>query len=75
LRCGAHTAQIGHLAIVIAVKMQIVPTLSPSTAQARVLSDEKAAVWPTLTGYYKGWGDYQQLTERQLHVVELVPNP
>jgi hypothetical protein len=55
--------------------MQIVPTLSPSTAQARVLSDEKAAVWPTLTGYYKGWGDYQQLTERQLHVVELVPNP
>ena len=45
-------------------------------ARARVLADEeKAAIWPTLTGYYKGWGDYQQLTERQLHVVELVPEP
>jgi deazaflavin-dependent oxidoreductase (nitroreductase family) len=46
------------------------------TAQAQILgATEKAALWPTLTTYYKGWGDYQKLTERQLNVVTLTPQP
>jgi deazaflavin-dependent oxidoreductase (nitroreductase family) len=44
-------------------------------ARARVLTvDEKRSVWPTLRDHYKGWGDYQELTDRDLHVVSLVPS-
>jgi deazaflavin-dependent oxidoreductase (nitroreductase family) len=44
------------------------------TADARILTeDEKTAIWPTLTTHYKGWSDYQQLTERELNVVSFIP--
>jgi deazaflavin-dependent oxidoreductase (nitroreductase family) len=41
---------------------------------AHILSDEeKTEMWPRLIGHYKGWGHYQQLTDRELQVVKLVP--
>ena len=35
--------------------------------------EQRAAVWPRLTEYYPGWGYYQQLTDRELPAVHLVP--
>lgn len=41
---------------------------------ARVLDDaERAEVWPVVTRAYKGYAGYQQKTDRQIPVVELVP--
>ena len=43
-------------------------------ADARVLTEaEKTVIWPTLGEHYKGWSDYQKLTDRELNVVALVP--
>jgi len=43
-------------------------------ADARVLTeDEKTVMWPILAQHYKGWSEYQKLTDRELNVVELVP--
>jgi deazaflavin-dependent oxidoreductase (nitroreductase family) len=43
-------------------------------ADAHILTeDERTAMWPRLIGHYKGWGHYQQLTDRELKVVALVP--
>jgi deazaflavin-dependent oxidoreductase (nitroreductase family) len=45
-------------------------------AEAHVLTEaEREAMWPRLLGHYKGWGHYQQLTERELRVVVLRPPP
>jgi deazaflavin-dependent oxidoreductase (nitroreductase family) len=45
-------------------------------ADAHVLTGEaKADMWPRLIGHYKGWGSYQELTDRELKVVSLVPRP
>jgi F420H(2)-dependent quinone reductase len=44
-------------------------------AAAHVLTtDEKAAIWPALAVHYKGWDDYQELTDRELNVVALLPD-
>lgn len=41
---------------------------------ARVLdSDERAEVWPVITRAYKGYAGYQEKTDREIPVVELVP--
>jgi deazaflavin-dependent oxidoreductase (nitroreductase family) len=43
-------------------------------ADAHVLTaKEKTALWPTLAEHYKGWDDYQALTDREMNVVSLVP--
>ena len=43
---------------------------------ARVLSsEERSAVWPVVTRTFKGYADYQQKTDREIPVVELVPKP
>jgi len=43
---------------------------------ARVLSpEERAAVWPVVTRTYQGYAGYQERTDREIPVVELVPNP
>jgi len=43
---------------------------------ARVLTpEEKVQVWPVVTRTYKGYGDYQKKTDREIPVVELVPTP
>lgn len=43
---------------------------------ARVLGpEEKAEVWPTVTGAYKGYAAYQKKTDRPIPVVELMPSP
>jgi len=40
---------------------------------ARVLTpEEKAAVWPVVTRTYKGYAGYQEKTEREIPVVELM---
>lgn len=45
-------------------------------ADAHVLTgDAKADMWPRLIGHYKGWASYQELTDRELKVVLLVPRP
>jgi deazaflavin-dependent oxidoreductase (nitroreductase family) len=41
---------------------------------ARVASaDERAALWPRVTAAYKGYGDYQQRTSREIPLVILTP--
>lgn len=41
---------------------------------ARVLTpEERAAVWPAVTGTYRGYAAYQAKTDREIPVVELVP--
>ncbi len=41
-------------------------------AKAEILGpDERRKLWPKLTSFYKGWGYYQQLTDRELPVVRL----
>lgn len=43
-------------------------------AEAHILTDEeKAQIWPRLLAHYKGWGHYQELTERPIPVVTFVP--
>jgi F420H(2)-dependent quinone reductase len=43
--------------------------------EAHVLTEEERAdMWPRLIGHYKGWGHYQQLVERELRVVLLIPS-
>ena len=43
-------------------------------ADAHVLTgEEKMVIWPRLLGHYKGWGAYQELTEREIKVVSLLP--
>jgi len=43
-------------------------------ADAHVLAgEEKTVMWPRLLGHYKGWGRYQELTEREIRVVSFVP--
>jgi deazaflavin-dependent oxidoreductase (nitroreductase family) len=43
---------------------------------ARTLSfEEKAEVWPLVTRAYKGYASYQKRTDREIPVVELVPQP
>ncbi|MEO5679814.1 MAG: nitroreductase family deazaflavin-dependent oxidoreductase [Acidimicrobiales bacterium] len=43
---------------------------------ARVLDpQERAAVWPVVTRIFKGYAGYQRRTEREIPVVELVPDP
>ncbi|MGH9205503.1 MAG: nitroreductase/quinone reductase family protein [Acidimicrobiales bacterium] len=49
-------------------------------SKMRVLAEilgpgDKEALWPKLTAFYKGWGYYQQLTDRQLPVVRLRRSP
>lgn len=42
--------------------------------RARVASsDEKAELWPQVVGAYKGYGQYQQRTERDIPLVILEP--
>jgi F420H(2)-dependent quinone reductase len=44
--------------------------------EAHILTgEEKAAMWPRLLEYYKGWGHYQQLTAREIRVVSFRPRP
>ncbi|MGA2036868.1 MAG: nitroreductase/quinone reductase family protein, partial [Acidimicrobiales bacterium] len=43
-------------------------------ADAHILTgEEKAVMWPRLLEYYKGWGHYQELTEREIRVVSFAP--
>jgi deazaflavin-dependent oxidoreductase (nitroreductase family) len=45
-----------------------------ATMTARVLpSDERTAIWPVVTRTYKGYASYQERTDREIPVVELVP--
>jgi deazaflavin-dependent oxidoreductase (nitroreductase family) len=44
----------------------------PATAQV-LRGEDAAALWPRLTEHYNGWAYYQQLTDRELPVVRLVP--
>jgi F420H(2)-dependent quinone reductase len=45
-------------------------------ARAEVVSpEERAALWPRMTEYYKGWAHYEDLTDRALKVVVLTPRP
>lgn len=37
----------------------------------RVSADEKAALWPRLVAMYRGYGDYQRNTDRDIPVVRL----
>jgi hypothetical protein len=42
--------------------------------RARTASDEeKAALWPQIVSAYKGYGGYQQKTDRNIPVVILEP--
>ncbi len=44
-------------------------------AKARAIpSSDDPTIWKELVGHYGGWGDYQQLTDRTISFVELVPN-
>lgn len=44
--------------------------------RARVLSpEERAAVWPVVTRTFRGYAAYQNKTDREIPVVELVPRP
>jgi deazaflavin-dependent oxidoreductase (nitroreductase family) len=44
--------------------------------RARVASaDEKSTLWPRVTAAYKGYGDYQKKTERDIPLVLLEPVP
>ena len=44
--------------------------------RARVAStEERAELWPRITAVYKGYGDYQTKTEREIPVVLLEPRP
>jgi deazaflavin-dependent oxidoreductase (nitroreductase family) len=44
--------------------------------RARTASpEEKAELWPTITAAYKGYGDYQRSTDRDIPVVILEPRP
>jgi deazaflavin-dependent oxidoreductase (nitroreductase family) len=36
-------------------------------------ADERAEMWPRLNAHFKGWSQYQQITDRELKVVSLVP--
>ena len=46
------------------------------SARAHVLDEaERAALWPKLTEWYPGYAHYQTLTERQIQVVALTPEP
>jgi deazaflavin-dependent oxidoreductase (nitroreductase family) len=43
---------------------------------AHLLTDEeKELMWPRLLAHYKGWGEYQELTAREIRVIALVPRP
>jgi F420H(2)-dependent quinone reductase len=43
-------------------------------ADAHVLDeDERAEMWPRLITHFKGWSHYEEITERELKVVSLVP--
>jgi F420H(2)-dependent quinone reductase len=45
-------------------------------ALATFLTEEqRTEMWPRLIGHYKGWDHYQTLTERELKVIALVPQP
>ncbi len=44
------------------------------SARARVVaSTDEPMMWDELVRHYGGWGDYQQLTDRTISFVELVP--
>lgn len=44
------------------------------TVDAHVLrGPDKQAIWPRMLDHYSGWAYYQQLTEREIPVVRLVP--
>jgi F420H(2)-dependent quinone reductase len=57
-----------------AVSVQVGARRFPATARA-VVSTDDPAIWNELVRHYGGWGDYQQLTDRTLSFVELVPSP
>jgi len=38
-----------------------------------ILSTDDPNLWNELVRHYGGWGDYQQLTDRTISLVELVP--
>jgi len=43
-------------------------------ADAHIMTgEERAAMWPRLLEHYKGWGHYQELTEREIKVVSFQP--
>jgi deazaflavin-dependent oxidoreductase (nitroreductase family) len=45
------------------------------TEAAILTGEEKAEVWPRMCAHYKGWGLYEDLTDRELKVVGLDPMP
>jgi deazaflavin-dependent oxidoreductase (nitroreductase family) len=56
------------------VTLQVGATKLSARARA-VPSTDEAALWSELVHHYGGWGDYQELTDRTIYIVELVPTP
>lgn len=56
-----------------AVEVTMEGSTRPMTARVAT-GDEKSELWPTIVGSYKGYGQYQERTERDIPVVILEPN-
>jgi len=63
-------AWLGNLEAAPAASVQVQRRKVPVVAE--VLGEEdKAAVWPRLVAHYRGWDEYQHLTDRSIAVVRL----
>jgi hypothetical protein len=56
------------------VSVQISTRIVPAIAR-ELPSTEQPELWRELVNHYRGWAEYQLLTERTISVVELVPTP
>jgi F420H(2)-dependent quinone reductase len=56
------------------VNVQVGSRRFGATARATLSTDDPIR-WNELVRHYSGWGDYQQLTDRTISFVELVPSP
>ena len=54
------------------VTVQVGPRSFVAIARA-IPSTDDPALWNELVKHYRGWGDYQKLTDRTISFVELVP--